>query len=281
MPDWLYASWEAAYGADGARAIAESGLTQPPLDLSVKEDAEGWAEQLGGRLLEGGTIRLDDAAPVESLPGFAEGAWWVQDWAASLPARLLGDVKGLQVLDACAAPGGKTAQLAAAGAIVTALDQSERRLVRLNENLERLGLQAECVAQDLLKWKPGRLFDAILLDAPCTATGTLRRHPEMVWRVSSEDIGESAKLQARFLARAAGWLKPGGRIVYSVCSLQPQEGEQRVQAFLLSHPGFRLDQTASAPFAQGGQLRTHAGKAGAQGGMDGFYAACLIKLNDH
>lgn len=281
VPDWLYASWEASYGADAARAIAQSGLNQPPLDLSVKEDAAHWAAQLGGRLLPGGTIRLDEAASVESLPGYAEGAWWVQDWAASLPAKLLGDVKGLQVLDACAAPGGKTAQLAAAGAVVTALDQSERRLMRLNENLERLGLHAECVAQDLLKWKPGRQFDAILLDAPCTATGTLRRHPEMVWRVTPDDIAESAKLQARFLARASGWLKPGGRIVYSVCSLQPEEGEERAQAFLLSHPGFRLDTEAAAPFAENGQIRVHAGRAQTEGDMDGFYAACLLKLNDN
>ena len=224
-PAWLWDRWSAAYGEAETRRIAAAHLVEPSLDLSVKADPAGWAERLGGTVLPTGTVRLVPSGPVDALPGFAEGAWWVQDAAAALPARLLGAVAGKPVADLCAAPGGKTAALAAAGANVTAVDISMARLERLAANLARLGLRAETVAADILAWEPPAPFDAILLDAPCTATGTIRRHPDIAWLKRPGDVAALAELQAQMLDRSVPWLKPGGTLVYCTCSLEPEEGE--------------------------------------------------------
>ena len=214
------------------------------------------------------------------LPGFGEGRWWVQDLAASLPARLV-PASAKRVLDACAAPGGKTMQLAAAGHAVTALDRSESRLARLADNLARTGLKAEAVVADALDWSPPELFDAVLLDAPCSATGTFRRHPEVLYRARRDIIEQSAELQSRLLARATDWVKPGGSLVYAVCSLEPQEGEERIEAMLADFPEFRID---PAPLlADGvtphdrGWLRVLPGMLEDQGGLDGFFTAHLVR----
>jgi len=284
-PDWLWQSWEAAYGAETCRAIAESHLTPAPLDITVKDDAAGWAERLGGTVLSDRSLRLTETAPVPELPGFAEGAWWVQDRAAALPVRLLGDVAGLSVLDLCAAPGGKTAQLAAAGARVTALDRSEKRLEILARNLERLGLTAETVAADALSWAAPAPFDAVLLDAPCSATGTIRRHPDLPHLKGPEDTAKLADLQDRLLARAAGWVRPGGVLVFATCSLQPEEGPGRVRAFLAQHPGFTTEPVTAGEsgitpemVSAEGWLRTLPSMAAEIGGMDGFFAAALRRI---
>ena len=284
-PDWLWQAWEAAYGADICRAIAESHLSPAPLDITVKDDAAGWAERLGGTALSDRSLRLTDAAPVPELPGFAEGAWWVQDRAAALPVRLLGDVAGLSVLDLCAAPGGKTAQLAAAGARVTALDRSEKRLETLARNLERLGLGVETVAADALSWAAPAPFDAILLDAPCSATGTIRRHPDLPHLKRPEDTAKLADLQDRLLARAADWVRPGGLLVFATCSLQPEEGVERIRAFLAQHPGFTTEPVTAGEsgitpemVSPQGWLRTLPSMAAEIGGMDGFFAAALRRI---
>ena len=284
-PDWLWQAWEAAYGADICRAIAESHLTPAPLDITVKDDAAGWAERLGGTALSDHSLRLTDAAPVPELPGFAEGAWWVQDRAAALPVRLLGDVAGLSVLDLCAAPGGKTAQLAAGGARVTALDRSEKRLETLARNLDRLELQVETVAADALSWDAPTRFDAILLDAPCSATGTIRRHPDLPHLKRPEDTAKLADLQDRLLARAADWVRPGGVLIFATCSLQPEEGPERVRAFLNRQADFKTE--PATPGESGvtpdmlspeGWLRTLPSMAVEIGGMDGFFAAALRRI---
>ncbi|MBN9058121.1 MAG: MFS transporter [Rhizobiales bacterium] len=235
-PDWLYERWVMDYGAATTAAIAAAHLLEPSLDLSVKSDPAGWAEKLGGIVLPTGSVRLIAHGPIDALPGFGEGEWWVQDAAAALPAKLLGKVDGLDVADLCAAPGGKTAQLAVAGARVTAVDVNEARLLRVRENLGRLGLEAETVAADVASWQPDRLFDAILLDAPCSATGTIRRHPDVAVLKRPSDIDTLAALQASLLARAAAMLKPGGTLVYCTCSLERAEGEDQVAQALASLP---------------------------------------------
>ncbi len=224
-PEWLWDRWCATYGEDTARGIAAAHLTEPPLDITVKNDAAGWAEKLGGVVTATGSVRIADAGPIEALPGFTDGAWWVQDAAAALPARLLGDVTGKRVADLCAAPGGKTAQLSSAGARVTALDISANRLKRLSANLDRLKLKAETVAADVFAWTPPEPFDAILLDAPCSSTGTIRRHPDIAWLKQPGDIAALATIQARMIDSAASMLKPGGTLVFCTCSLEPEEGE--------------------------------------------------------
>lgn len=281
-PDWLWDSWSAAYGEETCRAIAEAHLGEPPLDISVKEDAAGWAGKLGATLLPTGSLRLIPGGPVQALPGFAEGAWWVQDAAAALPARLLGDVKDLRVVDLCAAPGGKTAQLAAAGAIVTALDQSAARLARLTENMARLGFTVETVAADATDWRPQEPADAVLLDAPCSATGTLRRHPDAAWLKRPQDVAALTALQDRLLDAAIAMLRPGGLLVYCTCSLQPEEGRERIARVTAS--GAPVEPVAVDPAGIGGfaeavgrdgTLRTLPHHLGTSGGMDGFFAACL------
>jgi 16S rRNA (cytosine967-C5)-methyltransferase len=284
MPGWLYRSLCAAYGAETAQRIAAAHLAQPPLDISVKRDPRLWAEQLGGILLPTGTVRLEDPPRVTELPGYDAGEWWVQDAAAALPARLLGDVAGLAVADLCAAPGGKTAALAAAGAQVTAVDLSPARVARLKANLRRLDLDAAVETADVLRWNPRRQFDAVLLDAPCTATGTIRRHPDIQWLKQPKDVAVLAALQARMLDAAAALVRPGGRLVFATCSLQPEEGEMHVAPFLARHPQFALVAVDPAELASPpalvtpeGALRTlpcHAfGSGRGLAGMDGFFAA--------
>jgi 16S rRNA (cytosine967-C5)-methyltransferase len=281
-PDWLFDRWRTAYGERTAAAIATAHATTPDLDLSAKADAAGWAERLGGTLLPTGTIRLAGTHRVSSLPGYDEGAWWVQDAAAALPGRLFGEVAGKRVADLCAAPGGKTAGLAAAGADVTAVDVSENRLKRLASNLDRLHLSARLQPADILEWESAEKFDAVLLDAPCTATGTIRRHPDVAWLKRPEDVATLAALQAKMLDRAAAMVAPGGLLVFGTCSLEPEESEAQVAPFLSRHSDFALAPVEAAELAgldhliTQGLLRTlpcHGFGVGASQGMDGFFAA--------
>ena len=284
-PDWMIERLEAAYGKDTTRQILEVHRTESPVDFSVKSQPESWAEKLGGRVLPNGSVRVGDlSVSVPELPGFPDGEWWVQDAAASLPPRLLGNVAGLEVADLCAAPGGKTAALAAAGAKVTAVDQSGNRLKRLKSNLARLGLSAEVVEADILKWQPEQKFDAILLDAPCSSTGTVRRHPDVLWTKTPEDITKLASLQRRLLERCFELVKPGGVVVFSNCSLDREEGEDLVRTLLQDRPDIQLDkiQPEELPGAQHfiaeeGWLRTiptaDDGQSQRLAGVDGFFAA--------
>ncbi len=288
-PDWLYQRWRKNFGDETARAIAVAHSREPPLDLTVKSDAASWAPRLRGRVLPTGTVRTTTQGNVALLPGYSEGAWWVQDAAAALPVRLLGDISGKQVADLCAAPGGKTAQLALAGARITAVDRSANRLARVRDNLARLGLEAELVTADATEWKGGP-FDAVLVDAPCSSTGTIRRHPDVAWLKSQADIASLAEVQRRLLDRAVELTKPGGRIVYCVCSLEPEEGEQQIEALLAREGGLRripveAREIENAPFVNAaGDLRTLPSHWDAShwndsdprmGGLDGFYAARL------
>jgi 16S rRNA (cytosine967-C5)-methyltransferase len=282
FPAWFRARLETAYGADAAAAIAASFLELAPLDLTIKQNPEHWAETLGGRLLPTGSVRLDRfEGAVTDLPGFAEGAWWVQDAAAAIPARLMGDIAGKCVADLCAAPGGKTAQLIVQGADVTTVEQSASRLKRLAANLARLGLEADLKQARLEEFQPDKPFDAVLLDAPCSSTGTIRRHPDVLWTKGPEDIEKLAEVQSRLLHSALALVKPGGRIVFSNCSLDPLEGEALVEKFLSTHPGIvrmpiaksdwpGLEQAINAH----GEMRTTPAMLG---GMDGFFAAVLMK----
>lgn len=277
LPQWLYTRWRATYG-EAAPQIAEALLNEPPLDLSVKQDAEGWAERLFGVVTPTGGVRLGEHPPIDSLPGFSEGAWWVQDAAAALPAKLLGDVRGKRVLDLCAAPGGKTLQLAAAGAQVTAVDKSEARLKRLRENLARTKLEAEVICADALEFS-AEPYDAMLLDAPCTSTGTLRRHPDVAWLRRPTDVRALADLQAQLIEAAGKLLKPGAPLVYAVCSLEPEEGPGVVAEAL--RKGWRRallkDEIPAEFITADGDMRTHPGHWPEIGGLDGFYAARLLR----
>jgi 16S rRNA (cytosine967-C5)-methyltransferase len=281
-PAWLAARWRKNYGQETAHAIAAAHREEPRLDVSVKSDPQGWAERLGGMVLPTGSVRLRSHEPIAELPGYSEGEWWVQDAAAALPVRLLAPRVGERVLDLCAAPGGKTAQIAAAGAQVTALDKSAERLRRLTENLERLHLSAEVIVADAMSFSGGP-FDAILLDAPCTSTGTIRRHPDVAWTKRPGDVETLAALQTRMLDRAAGLLAPGGRLVYCSCSLEPEEGEAHVPALLRRNPDLRLapitDEDPIPPelVTPDGNLRTlphmWPNDEPRLAGLDGFFAA--------
>lgn len=286
-PEWLMTRWTAAYGAVTARAIAAANRNEPALDLTVKSDPEAWAKKLGGRVLATQSVRVNASGAVSTLPGFAEGAWWVQDAAASLPARLLGDVRGRRVVDLCAAPGGKTAQLALAGASVTAVDRAPARLKRLRDNLARLGLSAEIVAADVEQWTAGP-FDAVLLDAPCSSTGTIRRHPDVPWLKTADDVAKLSALQRRLLDRAAALTKPGGTLVYCTCSLEPQENEMIVADLLVRETCLQRAPINAAEIfgcrefiSKDGDLRTlpcHFSDSDSRfAGVDGFYAARLVK----
>ena len=288
-PDWLWNSWTEAYGEATCRAIAAAHLGEPPLDLSPAADSEDRIEALrvtlGAERLPAGTLRLRAAGEVTRLAGYEAGQWWVQDAAAALPARLLGPVAGKRVLEIGAAPGGKTAQLAAAGARVVAIDRSAPRLARLRDNLARLGLNAEIVEADALDWCPPEPFDLVVLDAPCTATGTIRRHPDIPHLRGPADVDRLADLQGRLLAHTAAMVAPGGLLVYASCSLQPEECEQRVDTLLASSPEFaRLPVRAgeleglSEAVTTAGDLRTLPCHWAEHGGMDGFYAARLRHL---
>lgn len=280
-PPWLAARWRAAYGDATFRAIAAAHGEDPPLDLSVRHDPERWAERLGGIVLPTGSVRVPDRpGAIESWPGYEEGDWWVQDAAAALPARLFGDVRGRRVLDLCAAPGGKTAQLAAAGADVTAVDRSEARLDRLRANLARLRLEATVVSADAEAYEAPP-FDAVLLDAPCSATGTIRRHPDVPHLKQPADIVALAALQRRLIDHAAGLVTPGGVLVYATCSLEPEEAEHQAAAFLARDPRFarqpiRPEEVGGQAhlLAPDGDLRTlPCHPIGPAHGLDGFFAA--------
>lgn len=286
-PAWLLERWTAAYGAETARAVAASHLVEPSLDLTVKSDPEGWAARLGGIVLPTGSVRLVSSGAIEKIDGYDEGAWWVQDAAATIPVHLLGDVAGRKVADLCAAPGGKTAMLAHRGADVTAVDQSEHRLGRLKRNLFRLDLKASVEVADVAEWLRGP-FDMILLDAPCTATGTLRRHPDAALSKGPEDVAKLAALQRRLLDQAIRLLRPGGLIVYSVCSLEPEEGPDQIRRLMLiDAPVERVPVTADEVFGLAeivtpeGDVRTlpsHLPNADPRlAGLDGFFAARLRK----
>lgn len=286
-PDWLWTRWEATYGVETARRIAEAHLVEPSLDLSVKDDPAGWAERLGGVMLPTGTVRLSPSGPVSELAGFEAGQWWVQDAAAALPAMLLGDVRGKRVADLCAAPGGKTARLAAGGGDVTAVDISADRLRRLSENLARLDLEAGIVVADILAWQPAEPFDAILLDAPCTATGTIRRHPDAARLKRESDVADLATLQSRMIDRVVPWLKTGGLLVFCTCSLEPEEGERQLTRALDRHP-LSLSPVGSEEIGGMDNLLTASGAVRTLpcalpdatprlSGLDGFFIARLVK----
>jgi 16S rRNA (cytosine967-C5)-methyltransferase len=291
-PEWLFTRWVKTYGEERARAIATVHRLEPPLDITVKSDPDHWAERLGGRRMPTGSVRLVSHGQIAALPGFADGEWWVQDAAAALPARLFGELQGRTVADLCAAPGGKTAQLAAAGAVVTAIDQSASRLARLTENLARIGLDAVTVAASAADWAPdpgAAKFDAVLIDAPCTSTGTIRRHPDIPWRKTPGDIATLSALQRRLLGRAIDLTRSGGMIVYCTCSLEPEEGEEIVSAMLEQDGRLRRKPIISSEFpaleafiTPLGELRTlpcgWPDPDPRMSGLDGFFAARLERV---
>ncbi|MBP1858732.1 RsmB/NOP family class I SAM-dependent RNA methyltransferase [Rhizobium herbae] len=286
IPAWFHKRLVSYYGAEEAARIADALLTPAAIDLTVKSDADGWAERLNGRLLPTGSIRLAAfSGAVPTLEGFEDGEWWVQDAAAALPAKLFGSLTGKRVVDLCAAPGGKTAQLILAGANVTALDQSASRLKRLQGNLARLGLEAATQEINMADFRTDALFDAALLDAPCSSTGTIRRHPDVLWTKGPEDIEKLAVLQEKLLRHALTLVKPGGLVVFSNCSLDKREGEvvterilaegtcERVAIDPADWPGL---EDAITPL---GEFRTTPAmippQDGFSGGLDGFYAVTL------
>src|SRR5215813_477931 len=289
VPDWLWQRWNQNYGPELARRIAQASLREAALDITIKLGGAGpaaWAERLGGRALPTGSVRLTHHGRIEDLPGYVEGAWWVQDAAAALVAAAAGDVAGKSVADLCAAPGGKTAALAAAGARVTAVDVSAARLARLGQNLVRLRLCADVIEADAVAWSPGRTFDVVVLDAPCTATGTIRRHPDVLRLKGAEDVARMAQVQRAMLAQAATLVAPSGHLVYSTCSLEPEEGGVQIANFLKERTDFeRLPIAAAEIGAQPewitaqGELRTlpcHLPQEAPElSGLDGFYAARL------
>ncbi|WP_338502200.1 RsmB/NOP family class I SAM-dependent RNA methyltransferase [Sphingomonas kaistensis] len=268
LPATVEERWTGAWGEEAVAAARRAIVRRPPLDLSFRshEEALAFAAADGGVSLAERHVRLADARPVTSLPGFSEGRWWIQDLSSTLPARMI-PADAARVLDACAAPGGKTLQIAAAGHATTALDRSESRLARLRQNLARTGLEAAIVVDDVLGFTPEEPFNAVLLDAPCSATGTFRRHPEVLLRASERIIRESAELQGRLLTAAAQWVRSGGTLVYAVCSLEPQEGEDIIAAFLAGHADYTLAE----------QRRVLPGELEEQGGMDGFFTARLVR----
>ncbi|WP_030540821.1 RsmB/NOP family class I SAM-dependent RNA methyltransferase [Sphingobium sp. DC-2] len=285
LPAEVVARWTDLWGDAMPPAAAQAYAMRPPVDLSLRDPAETarWAEALGGESFAPGHVRLPGHDAVPTLPGFEEGAWWVQDIAASCPARLLGPGEGRAVLDLCAAPGGKTMQLAAAGWQVTAVDQSKKRLERLSANLARTSLKAAIVQADLRQWEPAEAVDAILLDAPCSATGIYRRHPDVLHRIGQRQIEEAAALQAELLERAAQWLRPGGTLIYATCSLEKAEGEEQIEQFLQSRPEYRIKPVEAAELPLGvaplpeGWLRTLPDTLAEKGGADGFFIARLAR----
>ena len=291
VPPWLLVRWTAQYGEGTAREIALALAHDPSLDITVKADAAQWASRLHGELLVTGTVRTQLQGPVTTLPGFTEGDWWVQDAAAALPARLFGDIGGKSIADLCAAPGGKTAQLAQGGARVVALDRSPGRMARLRDNLTRLHLEAETVVADAIEWSGGPEggFDGILLDAPCTSTGTIRRHPDVAWLRQEADLAPLVAVQRRLLRKAVTLLKPGGILVYCTCSLEAEEGEEAIADLLATEAVLRRAPIAAAEVAGLGEIVTAQGDLRTLpchlpnpdprlGGLDGFYAARLVKI---
>ncbi len=286
LPDWLRRSWQHYWGDAATNNIAGLAMLPPPLDISVTKDASAWAEKLDGQVLDGHTIRRKFDGDPARLPGFAEGAWWVQDAAAAMPARILGQLNGKQVIDLCAAPGGKTAQLIAAGANVTAIDSSQKRLDRLRRNLKRLNMPAKLILSDGRNFVPDAAVDAILLDAPCSATGTIRRNPDILGRRSSADMTSLQTIQWQLATTALGWLKPGGQLIYATCSLQPEEGEDIIAAIIDAADG-RYVLAPIVPEEAGlfarsitanGCLRILPSAYGDIGGVDGFFVARLMSI---
>jgi 16S rRNA (cytosine967-C5)-methyltransferase len=276
LPSPVFERWSRAWGPQVAAAARRAIVSRPALDLSFARETDYCL----GTALAPLHRRLDDSSAVAKLPGYDEGNWWVQDLAASLPARMI-PATARRVLDACAAPGGKTMQLAAAGHDVTALDRSESRLSRLAENLARTGLTAETVVGDVRTWTPDETYDAVLLDAPCSATGTFRRHPEVLYRARPEIIEQMAAFQAELLLHAADWVRPGGSLVYAVCSLEPEEGERQIDSFLAERPDYRIEPAVQvvdgvAPDKKG-RLRILPGMIEDKGGLDGFFAVHLVR----
>ncbi len=285
LPDSVAMRWQSAWG-DEMLAGAQAALAEPPLlDLSLRDPAttDEWAQRLGGSSLMPGHIRLQRGSAIEEIDGYDEGAWWVQDLAASLPARMLGPGEGRNALDLCAAPGGKTMQLAAAGWNVTSVDSSGKRIERLEHNLARTGLTAHIVKADVMHWQPKESVDAILLDAPCSATGTMRRHPDVLYRIGMKQINELAALQSAMLDKVSSWLKPGGVLVYATCSLEVHEGEAQASAFLKRHKDFTVDPVRTAERLSGvtandyGTIRTMPPMLADVGGLDGFFVARFRK----
>ena len=283
VPDWLWRRWASHYGEERALAIAEAHLQIPPLDLTLKQDGPV-TPVLGAQVLAPGRLRMTDAGRIEDLAGFAEGFWWVQDFASSLPVRLFGDVKGMTIIDLCAAPGGKTLQLSALGAQVTALDISPERLKLIRENLTRTKLDARTIAADARDWAPETPADGVLLDAPCTASGTIRRHPDLPWLKTEADLQACIGLQSELLEHAASMTKPGGLLVYAVCSLEPEECEEQTARFLSRFQAFKREPVTPAEIydpaflSPEGDLRTLPYYWREKGGLDGFYAARLRRL---
>lgn len=285
-PAWLLQSWQRTYGAETASAIANANLVEAPVDITVVGDPAAWTERLEAELLPTGSLRRHGGGDITKLPGFAEGSWWVQDAAAALPAKLMGDVRGKRVADLCAAPGGKALQLAVAGGLVTAVDRSARRLVRFQQNLERLKLTSEIVEADVAGWRPEQAFDAVLLDAPCTATGTFRRHPDGPRLKGPGDVAALADQQTALLKAAVDMLRPGGTLVYCVCSMEPEEGIGQIERLLSSGAPMKRVPIAAAEVGGLGELLTPAGDLRTlpchlteRGGMDAFFAARLQKTD--
>ena len=285
LPAWLARMLSKDWGAELTRSIAEAHLLPAPHDLTLKTsgDAEAFAQELSATILPTGSVRLNDRPQISALPGYEVGAWWIQDAAAALPAKLVRARAGMRVLDLCAAPGGKTMQLAATGADVTALDVSDRRLSRVRENLARTDLHAELIEADALEWSPDASFDAILLDAPCSASGTIRRHPDLPHRQDKMDLRELHALQKALLKQSVEWLRPGGTLIYCTCSLFKSEGEKLVDSFLADDTGLIVDPITEADgipsefVTSEGYLRTRPDMWAKAGYLDGFFAARLLR----
>ena len=283
-PAWLWEAWSANYGEAMARGIAEMHLRDAPLDITVRNDPESWAERLEAVILPTGSLRRTAGGAIASLPGYGEGCWWIQDAAAAIPATLFGDLRGKKVVDLCAAPGGKTSQLAAAGADVTAVDRSPRRLTRMVANLTRLSLSVKAVAADSTTWRPPVPVDAVLLDAPCTATGAVRRHPDVLHLKTPQDVVRLAAVQERLLEAAVEMVGPGGQIVYCTCSLEPAEGPDQIERLLASGAAVRREPLTpddvgglAELITADGDLRTLPGHLADREGIDGFFAARLVR----
>ena len=285
-PDWLWHCWVRDYGVQTALEIAAANMSEAPVDITVKENPELWAARLEAKVLPNGTLRRMEGGAVTEFAGFKDGAWWIQSLGAALPAKFFGEVKGKTIVDLCAAPGGKTAQLLSQGANVIAVDRSAARMVRLKENMERLGYKDNLttIVADGALWRPSTLVDGVLLDAPCTATGTIRHQPDVLRLKTPEDMTKLLGTQDRLLENAAAMLKPGGVLIYVTCSLQKAEGEERVDRFLESGAPLTLSPINVSEIhgfesllTRQGTIRSLPFHLAPSGGIDGFFIARLIR----